>query len=252
MPHLISRTRFTINDIFALTKPTEGCYQLDAKTLGLRLDCQGIDDALLKRPVYDFLLYLRQDIFKYGVIELQNLDFNLCNYTLGQGAPIEHQGNPNPYMTAHCQDLHQDTPPYPTAFGLKAPRQFYATWLTNEAQMQEFYQQKASSQETLEQLHQRLVPTSLENQSGFLINQKPGLTIIDNSQANKLYHARTANFKAIEQAGNFSQDSKMYAFNEVGLLQHLRQLDIYRGNEHINLEEIERVKQLVQQENLIG
>ena len=44
-----------------------------------------------------------------------------------------------------------------------------------------------------------------------------------------LYHARTRDFDAVREAGTDTPDAPMYAFNEVGLLEHFGALDERRG-----------------------
>ncbi len=115
---------------------------------------------------------------------------------------------------------------------------------------QYFYDyQNKKPQLTIEEIHQHLVPLSLTNNQGFIANQNPGLILIDNSQQHCLYHARTCNFAAIKNNPNFTTDTPMYAFNEVGLLNYLHTLDSRRGNNDINFDQMKAVEAFMQQES---
>jgi hypothetical protein len=201
---------------------------------------------------YTFLQQLREQIFAYGLIELPQLPLNPQNYTLAQRAPQQHGYSTNPYMTDFCQSPHQDTPPYPTAFWLDAPRQYFATWVMSQVGVEKFYRRaQGVAAAELMALHRELVPASLAEGWGLLLNQQPGLLLIDNSQHQALYHARTCNFSAQAAAPDFCQDNPMYAFNEVGLLNYIDMLDSRRGSEHRNSDEVEQVRQFMQCERLV-
>lgn len=178
---------------------------------------------------YHFLQTLRHEIRELKLIHFPDLPLNKTNYTLAQGAPQQHAYSTNPFMTDWYQLPHQDTPPYPTAFGLEEQRRYFATWVMSQLMMQKFYDQQHASKASLEDLHRQLVAESIANGEGMLVNQNPGLLIIDNSPENGIYHARTANFAAIDKEPQFQKDAFMYAFNEIGLLHYMEQLDSRRG-----------------------
>ena len=215
-------------------------FRLDGQSLGLRIR---VPPHLYARAPYRasahaFLQGLRAQTQQHGVIVLPDLPLNPCNYTLAQRSPHEHGYSRNPYLTDLCQAPHQDTPPYPTAFWLAAPRRWSATWIMRAAGAQRYYAYAQAHPElsTL-QIHRALVPLSLTEGWGLLLNQTPGLLLIDNSNASGLYHARTCNFKALDALLPHEQelahsDSPMYAFNEVGLQHYIDQLDERRGLEH--------------------
>lgn len=227
------------------------CYSLDNSKLGARvyIPTEFHQQHPFNSNAYDFMQQLRSQIYDLGIIELVDLPVNHCNYTLAQKAPQQHQGNPNPFMTAHCQSPHQDTPPYPTAFWLPKHRNYYATWVVGSEFCEYFYQYQNQHPElSIEQVHKNLVPKSLEQAKGFLINQKAGLTLIDNSNAKLLYHARTCLFNKVECAESDITDSPMYAFNEMGLIHHLETLDVYRGTEYLDNHAKARMQAFLAQE----
>jgi hypothetical protein len=202
---------------------------------------------------YVFLQQLRAAIFELGILEFPGLPLNRQNHTLAQRAPQEHAYSANPYLTDWYQSPHQDTPPYPTAFWLGAPRRYFATWVLSGPAAHSFYaEREARPHATLEQLHRELVPQTLARRSAVLLNREPGLLLIDNSQACQLSHARTAQWDAIEQAPDFDRDVPMYAFNEVGLLNYLRTLDERRGVADIDPDEIAQVHRFLARERLEG
>jgi hypothetical protein len=82
-----------------------------------------------------------------------------------------------------------------------------------------------------------------------LLNQDPGLLLIDNSAHCALCHARTCHFDAVEAADEALRDSPMYAFNEVGLLEHLRSLDERRGSEDLCDDDLADVKRFLHDES---
>lgn len=179
--------------------------------------------------VYHFLQTLRDEIRDLGILHFPHLPFNKTNYTLAQGAPQQHRYSTNPYMTDWCQLPHQDTPPYPTAFGLEEERKYFATWILSKSLLAEFFELQRSEKLSLTDLHKVLVSKGIKEGSGLLLNQTPGLSIIDNTPENGIYHARTCNFAAIENNPDFETDELMYAFNEIGLLYYIDQLDSRRG-----------------------
>lgn len=243
---------FTLQDLLNECEAREGIYQLDGRALGLEIR---VPPALqLKAPysgsVYRLLQQLRPAIFDYGLISFPDLAFNKTNYTLAQAAPHQHSYSANPYLTGECQHLHQDTPPYPTAFGLDQPRRFYATWLTGRTMCEAYYQDRQlNSEQSEKQRHARLVPQSLEEGTGLLINTAPGLILIDNSDANALYHARTCQFER-HAAEPVADDSPFYAFNEVGLLNYIDTLDEMRGQTYRCAEDLDITRAFLQRERL--
>ena len=250
----MSRVAFTFQDLERDCRVETGIYQLDGKTLGAKL---WVPDALFNQPpynlsAYDFLQQLRERIFDYGLIELPGLPLNKKNYTLAQRAPQQHRYSTNTYMTDFCQSPHQDTPPYPTAFWLAKPRHFFATWVMSLQGAEHFYRyQQAHSSQTIDEIHQHLVPESLVNKTGLLLNQSPGLLLIDNSNRQNLYHARTGNFAAQQQQPNFDTDNPMYAYNEVGLLNYIDRLDSRRGQDDRDSQQAEQIKQFINNERLV-
>ena len=87
------------------------------------------------------------------------------------------------------------------------------------------------------------------NEHSYSQNPYPGLLLIDNSQGCALYHARTCRFDAVEATGGELRDAPMYAFNEVGLLEHLRSLDEQRGGTDLSDEDLAQVKQFLLDES---
>ena len=231
---LMRRIPFSFRDFERECDIQLNCYTLDSQPLGAKIN---IPPALQQKhpynsSAYGFLQQLRAEIFELGTIEFPHLPVNKTNYTLAQRAPKEHAYSANPYMTGSCQQPHQDTPPYPTAFWLPEARQFFATWILSVTAVEAFFELNRHRPElNQEELHRVLVPQSLENQSGLLVNQKPGLILIDNSQHRSLYHARTCNFQAIAAQENYQSDTPMYAFNELGLLHYIDTRDERRGQQ---------------------
>ena len=245
------RKKFSLEDITRQSKVSEGHYDIDGRKIGLRIEIPKPlhDQFPFKQNAYDFLQFLREPIFEYGLIEIPDLAVNLCNYTLAQKDPSEHHYSQNPYLTGRCQAPHQDTPPYPTAFWLGEARQYSATWVMSESFCQQFYQFQASHRQlSLDQIHQALVARSIENKQALLLNQEPGLLLIDNSHHQNLYHARTTKLDHFDNFCKLRQDSPMYAFNEVGLLNYIDQLDEQRGQENRCEQNKEAVSAFMQQE----
>lgn len=245
------RQPFTFSDIEKECAVEAGCYQLDGGVLGCKVS---VPQALQQRypyngSAYGFLQALREAIFAFGTIEFPGLPLNKTNYTLAQRAPQQHAYSQNPYLTDICQQPHQDTPPYPTAFWLAQPRRFFATWLMSVEGMQAFYAfRQVHPQMPLDEVHRQLVPQSLVQQTGLLVNQQPGLILMDNSEHRQLYHARTCNFAAVAAEPDYKQDAPMYAFNEVGLLHYIDTLDSRRGEEGRDREDLQAVADFLAQE----
>ncbi|ROR98695.1 hypothetical protein EDC56_3431 [Sinobacterium caligoides] len=239
-----TRKAFSLADLLQECRVEAGCYTLHGKPLGLRLH---IPEALFGRwpycaDAYDFLQYLRDDIAQYGVIEFPRLPLNKLNYTIAMRAPQQHEYSANPFLTDRCQQPHQDTPPYPTAFWLPAERRYFATWLISQQGLQHYQcAQQQCSAASVEDLHRQLLATSLAQGWGLLVNYQPGLTLIDNSDAANLYHARTCRFETQRLTPNFVEDTPMYAFNEVGLLRYIDQMDERRGAEARDVDHVLRV-----------
>ena len=239
-------------------KVKRGVFALDGRPVGLRIEVPPHlqQHAPYNSNAYAFLQGLRAQIRQHGVIVLPDLPLNPCNYTLAQRSPHEHGYSSNPYLTDLCQAPHQDTPPYPTAFWLSAARRWSATWIMRAAGAQRYYAYaQAHPQLSTLQIHRVLVPLSLAQGWGLLLNQMPGLLLIDNSNASGLYHARTCNFAALDalppqQAQAAHSDSPMYAFNEVGLQHYIDQLDERRGPAHRDAAERERTLVFMQAEQL--
>lgn len=231
------RIPFSFSDITHDCTISEGVYQLDNqpgqnRRLGIRIH---VPQALHNQypynaSAYAFLQQLRKEIFECGLIELPGLPLNPTNHTLAQAAPWQHLYSTNPYMTDYYQSPHQDTPPYPTAFWLNNERRYFATWVISSGMAEAFYRfQAANPGLTLQQVHRHLVAESLSTKRGLLLNRNPGLLLIDNSQHQQLYHARTCLFDSDSHPGEASTDSPSYAYNEIGLLNYIDTLDSRRG-----------------------
>lgn len=239
------RQAFTFADIERECHIETDCYQLDGKALGCKVF---VPEALQQQypfnaSAYGFLQELRKRIFEFGTIEFPDLPVNKTNYTLAQRSPKEHEYSPNPYMTDICQFPHQDTPPYPTAFWLPDQRRYFATWLMSLQGVKRFHEYcRANPALGIEDLHRDLVPESLQQGIGLLVNQTPGLILIDNSNHRSLYHARTCNFAAVADHPGYKTDAPMYAFNEEGLLHYIDELDIRRGDEGRDPEDAAQVR----------
>jgi hypothetical protein len=250
---MMHRKAFEFSDIAQECQLEQHCYTLDNKRLGLKITVppELYQQHPFNASAYAFLQYLRPQIAEFGIIEFAHLPLNKTNYTLAQRAPKEHLYSSNNYLTDLCQQPHQDTPPYPTAFWLDAPRQYFATWVMSRTGVNTFIEfQRKNPQLSIEEIHQQLVPASLARQTGILLNQTPGLLLIDNSEQQSLYHARTCNFEAINKTPSYPSDNPMYAFNEVGLLNYIDILDSQRGNEYKDVHDLEDVKTFLAQERL--
>lgn len=247
----MSRTPFTFQDLTRECKVQFEYHQLDGQALGV---CIHVPDELRQQypfnaSAYAFLQQLRREILEFGTIEFPDLPVNKSNYTLAQGAPLEHAYSSNPYMTDTCQQPHQDTPPYPTAFWLPAPRQYFSTWLMSTTGVNDFMEfSRRHPHLGMEDLHAVLVPRSLDKRSAVLVNRNPGLILIDNSDAHSLYHARTCNFSAINKNPDYKNDTPMYAYNEIGLLHYIDSMDSRRGQAHKDASELAQIKAFMAQE----
>lgn len=228
---------FSWQDIQAECQIETDCFHVE-KPLGARITVP--EELMSSYPyngsIYNFLYFLKDEIKQLGYLHFPNLKFNKTNYTLAQGAPQEHSYSSNPFMTSWFQEPHQDTPPHPTAFGLEEERQFFATWLLGPEYLQRFFKLKHRGL-AIEEIHKQLVPESLAAGAAMLINTSPGLSIIDNSDYHPLYHARTCQLDAVKKQPDFQTDSKMYAFNEIGLLYYIEQMDSRRGTNFRDEEE---------------
>lgn len=249
------RVPFTFSDISGECEVETECFRLDdgrERRLGARVH---VPPALRDRypyngSAYGFLQELRSAIFELGIVVFPDLPVRRTNHTLAQRAPNEHAYSQNPYLTGRCQSPHQDTPPYPTAFWLDDPRRFFATWVLSSTAAEAFYRlQQAEPALGIEDIHRHLVPETLAEHTGLLLNHDPGLLLIDNSARCALYHARTCRFAAVEAAEVELRDSPMYAFNEVGLLEHLHSLDERRGTEDLSEVDLENVKRFLRDES---
>lgn len=251
---LQARAAFTFEDILCDCEVATECFRIDdgrERWLGARVY---VPEELRGRypyngTAYGFLQELRATIFELGVLVFPDLPLNRTNHTLAQRDPSEHAYSRNPYLTGRCQSPHQDTPPYPTAFWLGAPRELSATWLLSSSGAESFYRfQQANPGLSIEEVHRRLVPETLSAHSGLLLNQDPGLLLIDNSSHCALYHARTCNFETLDQTSGELRDAPMYAFNEVGLLEHLHSLDERRGTSDLSDDDLAQVKRFLRDE----
>jgi hypothetical protein len=249
------RVPFTFSDIAGECEVETECFRIDdgrERRLGarVRVPAELRDRYPYDGSAYGFLQELRSVIFEFGIIVFPDLPVNPTNHTLAQRAPNEHAYSRNPYLTSRCQSPHQDTPPYPTAFWLDAPRRFFGTWVLSSTAAQSFYRcQEAHPALSIEDVHRRLVPESVADHTAVILNQDPGLLLIDNSPHCALYHARTCRFDAVEAAGDEFRDAPMYAFNEVGLLEHLHSLDERRGNADLSDDDLAEVKLFLREES---
>ena len=244
----MKRKPFTFDDIKQECDIRTNCYQLDGRSLGLQIFVPQEIQAQhpFNATAYAYLQLLRKEIHEFGTIEFPQLALNKTNHTLAQRSPKQHAYSPNPFLTDYCQQPHQDTPPYPTAFWLAEPRHYFATWLMSFNGLQEFQQLSRSQPElSTEALHRQLQPQSLSNKTGILVNHQPGLILIDNSQHHNLYHTRSCLFPAYDKNPNFETETPMYAFNEIGLLHYIDELDIRRGNEDKDSDDLAAVKEFM-------
>lgn len=230
------RQSFTFADLAQECRIETGCYALHGFSNSRRVGAKiFVPHTLFSRypynaSAYTFLQTLRNEIFEYGTIEFPGLPLNRSNYTIAMRAPREHSYSSNPYLTNECQHLHQDTPPYPTAFWLGEERHYFATWIVSLPGLQRYAQfTREHPGMAMNDVHRTLVPESLAQGTGMVVNHSPGLILIDNSEHQQLYHARTCRFDAVEKNPHYSKDAPMYAFNEIGLLNYIDTMDEQRG-----------------------
>ena len=232
----MARKPFDFSDICKDCTTEEESYTLETssgtRSFGLKIFVP--EDLINQWPynssAYGFMQQLRKQVFEYGIIEFPGLPLNACNHTLAQRSPQEHNYSSNTYLTDYCQSPHQDTPPYPTAFWLPAQRQFFATWLLSDAAAEHFYQYRQQhAGMSIDDVHRQLVPESMDQGTGLLVNREPGLLIMDNSEHHRLYHARTCLFDAVAIQPEHT-DTPMYAFSEPGLLHYIDTIDCRRGS----------------------
>lgn len=248
------RQAFTLVDLAQECAVETGCHALhgwQAARLGIRIH---VPQALQSRYPYNasayvFLQQLRAAIAEYGTVEFPGLPLNRCNHTIAMRAPQEHRYSSNPYLTGECQHLHQDTPPYPTAFWLGAERRYYATWIVSLPGLQRYaHFTREHPGLAMNEVHRQLVPESIANGTGIVCNHSAGLILIDNSEQQQLYHARTARFDHIAQDGGAASDTPMYAFNETGLLHYIDTMDERRGPQDRDAQDKADVIAFLQQE----
>ena len=101
-------------------------------------------------------------------------------------------------------------------------------------------------------IHRTLVAESLLQGTGIVVNYSPGLILIDNSEHQQLYHARTARFTAIEKKPHYTNDAPMYAFNEIGLLHYIDTMDEQRGTQDRDDLEKEEVSRFIAKESSLS
>lgn len=248
----MKRKAFTFSDLQIDCQVDTAVHTLDGQAIGakVRVPRELLDRYPYNASAYTFLQELRQAIYDYGIIEFPGLPVNRSNHTVAMRHPQQHSYSDNPYLNCFCQQPHQDTPPWPTAFWLDRPRRFSATWLMSEQGLQQYSNYcRLQPQHCAEQIHRQLVPVTLANGTGILLNQSPGLMLMDNSENHQLYHARTGNFDAIDSNTDDGIDSPSYAFNEIGLLHHIDTLDSRRGDDDRDPDEREQVRRFMQNEN---
>lgn len=251
----MNRPQFSFKDIaeecaieydYLTLKHSNGVRQFGAK---ISVKPDQFNNFPYNASAYDFLQFLRQEIYEFGVIEIPGLPINKQNYTVAMKAPAQHSYSSNPYLTEPCQSPHQDTPPYPTAFWLPSERLISATWLLSDLGAQRFHHYRQRHREqSIEKAHEVLVPQTIEAQEGLLVNYQPGLILIDNSQHHQLYHAKTQRFENIKMGISIETDTPMYSFNEQGLLNYMDSLDEQRGPANKNQQEAFAVAEFLQRE----
>lgn len=247
----MSRQAFNFTDISADCLVETGHHQLDGSQLGARVT---VPPALWgKYPynasAYAFIQQLRSAVAEFGIIEFPDLPLNPTNHTVAMRHPREHSYSDNPYLNQFCQQPHQDTPPYPTAFWLAAPRRFAATWVMKQQGLTAWstYSQQNPAADN-EAKHRVLVPQTLADGQAILLTQQPGLLLFDNSSRHNLYHARTCNFAAVAQQPDSCVDTPAYAFNEMGLLHYIDTLDSRRGNDFRDAHDLREVTEFLSRE----
>lgn len=249
----MNRKPFNFNDLQHDCHIETGCYTLDGRTLGARVTVppELYDRYPYNASAYAFLQELRAAIHQYGTIEFPDLPVNRCNHTVAMRHPYEHGYSDNPYLTRFCQDPHQDTPPYPTAFWLGQPRNYSATWVMSDRGLQDYLDHaRQNPDQSTEEIHQQLLPRALGDKSALLLNYDPGLLLIDNSEHQRLYHCRSSRFEAMAQNPDHAVDAPMYSYNEIGLLNYIDVLDSRRGEGHRDAADLAAVKQFMDGESL--
>lgn len=251
------RKPFTFDDIAQECRIETGCYAVHGLDSPRRIGAKVfVPDELLQRYPYNasayvFLQQLRSAIFEHGTIEFPGLPLNRNNHTIAMRAPREHSYSSNPYLTNECQHLHQDTPPYPTAFWLDEERHYFATWIVSLPGLQRYTQfTREHTNMTMNDVHRVLVQESLTQGTGIVVNHAPGLILIDNSEYQQLYHARTCRFDAIAQNPDYSKDAPMYAYNEIGLLNYIDTMDEQRGEQDRDSDEQKIISDFIAAERL--
>lgn len=247
----MSRKPFTFFDLQAECQIETACHQLDDRPIGVKIR---VPPELYNRYPYNasayvFLQQLRQPLLEFGTVEFPNLPLNKTNHTVAMRHPKQHSYSSNPFLTRFCQEPHQDTPPYPTAYWLDQPRRYSATWVMSLQGLLAYEKfRRQQPQADTETAHRHLVSHSLANGTGLLFNHSPGLMLMENDRHHKLYHARTCNFEAVENNPNNAEDTPTYAFNEPGLINYIDVLDSRRGNEDRDAVDLEEVKAFMAQE----
>lgn len=251
------RQAFTFADIAQECRIETGCYALHGLNSSRRIGTKVfVPNELLQRYPYNASAYallqqLRSAIFECGTIEFPGLPLNRSNHTIAMRAPREHRYSSNPYLTNECQHLHQDTPPYPTAFWLGEERHYFATWIVSLPGLQRYAQfTRENKTMTMNDVHRVLVQESLTQGTGIVVNHAPGLILIDNSEHQQLYHARTCRFEAVAQNPHYTEDAPMYAFNEIGLLNYIDTMDEQRGEQDRDASEQKTVADFLAAERL--
>ena len=248
----MGRQAFTFNDLAAECTVATDCYTLDGRSLGASVF---VPPALFDRYPYNasayvFLQELRAAIYQYGTVEFPDLPLNKCNHTVAMRHPYEHSYSDNPYLTRFCQEPHQDTPPYPTAFWLGEPRNYSATWIMSDQGLQTYLNYvRQNPDRTTGEIHRQLLPHALGDNTALLLNYQPGLLLIDNSDHRRLHHCRTSRFEAMARNPDHAVDAPMYSYNELGLLHYIDVLDSRRGNDHRDATDLTAVKQFMERES---
>lgn len=251
------RKPFTFDDIAQECRIETGCYAVHGLDSQRRIGAKVfVPDELLQRYPYNasayvFLQQLRSAIFEHGTIEFPGLPLKKTNHTIAMRAPREHSYSSNPYLTNECQHLHQDTPPYPTAFWLSEERHYFATWIVSLPGLQRYTQfTRENPGMTMNDVHRVLVQESLTQDTGIVVNHSPGLLLIDNSEHQQLYHARTCRFDVVEQNPHYTEDAPMYAFNEIGLLNYIDSMDEQRGKNDRDVAEQKIISDFISAERI--
>lgn len=251
----MARQPFTLADLAQECVIETGCYRLHgphpARTTGAKVF---VPAALQARYPYNasayvFLQQLRSAIREFGTLEFPGLPLNRSNHTIAMRSPREHGYSSNPYLTGECQHLHQDTPPYPTAFWLGEERRYFATWIVSAPGLQRYAQfTREHPGLSMNDVHRTLVPESLANGTGIVLNHSPGLLLLDNSEHSQLYHARTCRFDNVGNNPAYTHDTPMYAYNEIGLLHYLDTMDERRGEQDRDTAEQREIAAFMQAE----